>query len=151
MARCSRKACGRWRPDLLVRLFGLGARVDHAWHCSADCVRDEAIDRLQRLAAGERMPAALPVPLGAVLLQQKAVTPGQLKGALIEQRRSGLRLGDQLTQLGYSSSEAVLRALAAQSNVPYLVTIDPASVRNAPGQLSGDEVRALGLLSLIHI
>jgi hypothetical protein len=40
----------------------------------------------------------------------------------------------------------VLRALAAQSGVRYLATIDQSAAKSAPGQLSSDEVRALGIV-----
>jgi MSHA biogenesis protein MshE len=84
--------------------------------------------------------------LGAVLLHQGVVTLRQLSEALEAQRTSGLRLGAQLQTLGHVSREVVLRALSAQNGIGYLSTIDPASVRNAPGGLSGDEVRALGIV-----
>ena len=42
--------------------------------------------------------------------------------------------------------EVVLRALSAQNGISYLATIDPASVRTAPGGLTTDEVRALGIV-----
>lgn len=151
MARCSRSSCRRWRPDLALRTFSLGARVDHAWFCSTACVKAEAIDRLRKVASGERLSPPTATPLGAVLLQQKGITQGQLHSALAEQRRSGLRLGDQLTQLGYTSGDTVLRALAAQNGVPYLVTVDLAAVRSAPGGLSVDEVRALGVVPFREI
>lgn len=147
MARCSRNSCRTWRPDAAVRACGIGARLDGAWFCSSTCVKAEAADRLRQAAAAQQasLPVATP-PLGSVLLQQKGVTPGQLQSALLEQRKSGLRLGDQLLQLGYTSPDAVLKALAAQSGVPYLVTIDAAAVRTAPGGLANDEVRALGVV-----
>ena len=40
----------------------------------------------------------------------------------------------------------VLRALSAQNGISYLATIDPSSVRSAPGGLTVDEVRALGIV-----
>ena len=39
-----------------------------------------------------------------------------------------------------------MRALAAQAGVSYMTSVDPARVRRAPGGLSADMVRALGLL-----
>lgn len=146
MAQCSRKTCHRWRPDLALRLFGLGLRLDHAWFCSNRCVEQEAADRLRSASTREAAPKPVPTPLGTVLMQQRAVTATQLKEALVRQRHTGLRLGEQLVQLGYSSREAVLRALAAQHGVPYLATVDRAAVRNGPGRLSTDEVRALGVV-----
>ncbi|MEQ1871755.1 MAG: hypothetical protein ABL961_17195, partial [Vicinamibacterales bacterium] len=129
-----------------VRALGLGVRLDHAWFCSNRCVTAEAADRLRQIAASEPLATPAPTPLGTVLLQQKGITQAQLKSALLEQRKSGLRLGDQLLQMAYTSPDAVLKALAAQGGVPYLATIDQSAVRTAPGGLSGDEVRALGLV-----
>lgn len=146
MARCSHSACGRWRPDLGVQLLRLGLRVDQAWFCSAGCVSASASARL-RHAGGQPAPRGpSQVPLGTVLLQQRGITAAQLREALAGQIKSGLRLGDQLLQLGYASRDVVLRALSAQCGVPYLAAIDRATVRQAPGQLSADEVRALGLV-----
>ncbi len=146
MARCSHNTCGRWRPDAAVRLFRLGLRLDHAWFCSRACVAREATDRLRQASVAEAASGPAPTPLGTLLLQQRGVTPGQLREALSRQIKSGLRLGDQLLQLGYTSRDVVLRALAAQSGVPYLAAIDRATVRTAPGRLSADEVRALGVV-----
>ncbi len=146
MARCARVSCGRWRPDLALRLLGTGALVDRQWFCSNQCVKAEAIDRLNRVAAGERVSSAASTPLGTLLLQHRGLTAAQLKTALAEQRRTGLKLGEQVVRLGFTSPDAVLRALAAQSGMPYLATIDLAAVRLAPGRLSTDEVRALGII-----
>ena len=146
MARCSRDVCRRWRPDLALRLLGLGLRIDDAWFCSNTCVEAEASRRLHEIRARE---SARPMPalrLGTVLIQQRGVTANQLVTALAAQPRTGLRLGDQLIQMGFTSREQLLRALAAQSNVKYLTTIDPALARTAPGRLSADEVRALGVV-----
>lgn len=146
MARCSHRACGRWRPDVVVRLWRLGLRVDAAWFCSEGCAINATADRLRQASSNAARRGQIPTPLGAVLLQQRGVTPGQLREALARQPKSGLRLGDQLLQLGYTSRDVVLRALAAQSGVPYLAAIDRATVRSAPGKLSADEVRALGVV-----
>jgi hypothetical protein len=84
-------------------------------------------------------------------LQQGVVSSRQLGEALNAQRTSGLRLGAQLQRLGHVSRDGVLRALSAQNGISYLATIDPASVRIAPGGLSVDEVRALGVVPFRQI
>jgi len=146
MARCSRESCRRWRPDLLVNLARLGLTVDGDWFCSNACVEADAVRRL-RDARGRGVPTHTPaLRLGAVLLQQGVVTLGQLREALDAQRTSGLRLGEQLQTLGHATREVVLRALSAQNGISYLATIDSASVRTAPGGLTSDEVRALGIV-----
>lgn len=81
-------------------------------------------------------------------MHQGVVTSTQLGEALEAQRTSGLRLGAQLQALGHVNRGVVLRALSAQNGVSYLATIDAASVRTAPGGLSPDEVRALGIVPL---
>jgi len=146
MARCSRESCRRWRPDILVSLARLGLTVDGDWFCSNACVEADAVRRL-RDARGRGVPTHTPaLRLGAVLLQQGVLTPGQLTEALDAQRTSGLRLGEQLQTLGHLTREVVLRALSAQNGISYLATIDSASVRTAPGRLTSDEVRALGIV-----
>jgi Type II secretion system (T2SS), protein E, N-terminal domain len=146
MARCSREACRRWRPDLVVKYVRIGLHVDDAWFCSNLCVEAEAERRLREAQARENAPPPPALRLGSLLLQQRGVTSSQLIAGLAAQHQSGLRLGDQLMQLGYTSRDQLLRALAAQSGVRYLTTIDPVSVRTAPGGLSPDEVRALGVV-----
>lgn len=79
-------------------------------------------------------------------MQRRTITAHQLGDALQAQRETGLRLGAQLQHMGFASREDVLRALSAQHGVSYLATIDPDAVRSAPGKLSADEVRALGVI-----
>jgi hypothetical protein len=146
MARCTRDECRRWRPDAAVRVLGLGLKLDGAWFCSDRCVEAAATRRLSEVRTRETTRQTPALRLGTVLLQQNGVTARHLTDALRVQRRSGLKLGDQLQKLGYSSRDAVLRALAAQSGVRYLATIDQSAAKSAPGQLSSDEVRALGIV-----
>lgn len=146
MAQCSREDCHRWRADVIVRWAKLGLHVDGAWFCSHACVEADAARRLRQVRPREVSPRAPALRLGAVLLHQGVVTPRQLSEALDAQRATGLRLGAQLQRLGLANREVVLRALSAQNGVRYLATIDPTSVRTAPGGLSSDEVRALNLV-----
>jgi len=81
-----------------------------------------------------------------VLRHQGAITQAQLDEAVASHRKSGLRLGAELQRLGFVSSATLVRALAAQAGVSYLTSVDPGRVRRAPGGLSADMVRALGLL-----
>src|SRR5262245_61021068 len=146
MTRCSREACGRTRPEWLIRRAGLGLRVDGAWFCSDACVAADAARRLRAARAPQdasRLPA---VRLGAVLRQQGAITDLQLNEALTAQRASGLRLGAQLLLLGHLSESNLLRALAAQQGIRFVAAVDAAAVRQAPGALTIDEVHALGLV-----
>jgi hypothetical protein len=151
MAHCSRYNCRRWRPDVIVRWARLGLLVDGAWFCSNSCVEAHAARRLRDVRPREIAPRAPALRLGAVLLHQGVVTSRQLGEALDVQRTTGLRLGAQLQRLGHVSRDVVLRALSAQNGISYLATIDPASVRTAPGGLSADEVRALGIVPFSEV
>jgi len=149
MARCSHNDCRRWRPDILVRYARLGSRVDGAWYCSPPCVELTAKRRLLQV----RPPSASipPIPglrLGVLMLHQGAITSTQLSEALNAQRVTGRPLGVQLQEMKMADAESVLRGLSAQAGVSYLTTIDPACVRSAPGGLSPDEVRALGVVPI---
>lgn len=148
MAHCAREACGAWRPAILVRIGGLGFRLDDAWYCSAHCLELAARDRLARTA-----PAALsarqafgPTRLGGVLAAQKQLPREVVERAAAEQARTGLRIGTQLVALGVASKFDVLRALAAQGGVGFLTSVDTSRVSSAPGRLSPHVVRALGLV-----
>lgn len=149
MARCSHNDCRRWRPDILVRYARLGLRVDGTWFCSPQCVEFTAKRRL----LGVRPPSSSvpPIPelrLGVLLLHQGAITSTQLAKALSAQRLTGRPLGAQLQDMKMADAEAVLRGLSAQAGVSYLMAVDPACVRSAPGGLSADEVRALGVVPI---
>lgn len=146
MARCSRNACRRWRPTTAVRALGLGLHVDSAWFCSDRCVAAAAEQRLREIGARTTELVSPALRLGQILTQQRKLTSGDLAKALESQRASGRRLGRELLHLGLVTREALLGALAAQSNSRYLATIDTATVRSAPGGLSADEVRALGVV-----
>ena len=56
--------------------------------------------------------------LGAMLLDQKLVTPQQLKRAMERQKRTRRRLGTVLVELGFMTEESVLDLLSAQLGVP---------------------------------
>jgi MSHA biogenesis protein MshE len=73
------------------------------------------------------------VRLGEVLLEQKVISDEQLKQALVEQRRTGRKLGRVLTDLGLVREERLHEVLAAHLQIPFLdvrqVTPNPAAVR----------------------
>jgi hypothetical protein len=149
MARCAHNDCGKWRPDMLVRFGGAGLFVDDAWFCSAACVAGATRHRLRDVGQPfARVPAIPALRLGVLLLHQGAITSAELTNALSEQKITGRRLGAQLQVMGLANSESVLRGLSAQAGVSYLAAVDPACVRHAPGGLSGDEVRALGVVPI---
>lgn len=144
MPRCADASCARWRPA--VGVWG-GVRLNGTWFCSRSCAAAAVRRGLESPpAVGESAGALKPLRLGALLRHQGAVTQAQLDTALASQRKSGLRLGAELQRLEFVSSATVVRALAAQAGVSYLTAVDAARVRRAPGGLTADMVRALGLL-----
>jgi len=147
MPRCARAECGRWRPDLLVKNARLGLQFDGLWFCSSGCVETSARRRLSvPRPLSLRPPAVPPLRLGTLLIHLGAVTPASLKQAADAQRLSGLRIGAQLRAMGAVSAIDVLRGLSAQAGVGYLAHVDPNCVREAPGGLSLDVIRALGVV-----
>lgn len=147
MPRCARAECGRWRPDLLVKNARLGLRFDGQWFCSGACIETSARRRLSVPRPMSLRPASLPpLRLGTLLIHLGAATPAILKQAADAQRLSGLRLGAQLRAMGAVSATDVLRALSAQAGVGYLTHVDANCVREAPGRLSLDVIRALGVV-----
>jgi hypothetical protein len=146
MPRCGEAACGRWRPALGTRLSG-GTQLNGQWYCSPSCLESA----VHRGLMGQDEPSAAAgsrgsLRLGAILRHQGAITQEQLTEAVASQRRSGLRLGAELQRLGHVPSHVIVRALAAQAGMSYLTTVDLALVRRAPGGLSANTVRALGLV-----
>jgi hypothetical protein len=146
MARCAADACRRWCPDLFAR-HGAGSSIDSRWFCSARCV--EGMARRRLLAARPQASGIRAVPpprLGVLLRHAAAVSSQDIDRALAAQRQSGLKLGAQLRAMGAADGQAVLRALAAQAGFSYIAALDPVCVQEAPGGLSPDAVRALGIV-----
>jgi len=144
MPKCADASCVRWRPALGV--WG-GVRLNGVWYCSRACAATAVRRGLESPPLVAESAGALPpLRIGALLRHQGAITAPQLDEALAAQGTSGLRLGAQLQALGFVSSAMLVRALAAQAGISYLTTIDLTRLRRAPGGLSPDMVRALGLL-----
>jgi hypothetical protein len=132
-----------------VRYARLGVRVDGTWFCSAACVAVATESRLRTVEpASDAAPLTRPIRTGSLLVHAGVITTAQLKEALSTQVSSGLRIGAELRRLGYADAEAVLSALATQVGISYLRSVDPSSVRLAPGGLCADEVRALGIVPI---
>jgi hypothetical protein len=153
MARCARKECGRWRPDALVHWSRSGLRLNGDWYCSSPCLELTARRRLHDAqhaphAPLRQAPLVPPLKLGVLLMHQATITPTILERGLRMQGRTRLPLGRQLQRLGYVTSQDVLRALAAQAGVSYLTAVDGTALHPAPGGLSRETVRALGLVPI---
>jgi hypothetical protein len=137
---------------VLARTGRSGLQLDGEWYCSPSCLRD-ALRRRFRRDRRQGTPRGAtplaPIKLGVLLLVgQNTLTPTLLSNALDEQRRSGLRIGAQLQQMGLVSSQDVLRALAAQAGTSYLASVDVEPLTHAPGNLSRSAVQALGLVPI---
>ncbi len=150
MARCARNDCRRWRPDFLAASGRSGCHLDTQWFCSSACLETEARERLRlgRRLRGPARPAVPPLKVGVLLVHHGAITPATLKRAVEQQKTTGHRLGAQLVAMGSCATTDVLKALSAQAGASYLSTVDPNSVRHAPGGLSRDAVRALGIVPI---
>ncbi|NOT24508.1 MAG: hypothetical protein HOP16_00275 [Acidobacteria bacterium] len=131
-----------------MRLARVGVRVDGEWFCSTACVESTAETRLRIPDVAFETAPRPPIRLGALLVHAGSITSAQVKEALQSQGSSGLRIGAELRRLGYVDKDAVLSALADQAGVSYLRTVDPSCVRQAPGGLCRDEIRALGVVPI---
>jgi hypothetical protein len=146
--------CARWRPDLtsLGRLGATAVRglsalqFNGRWYCSRACVEQAALAGLDRQLPTAPSRGLPPLKLGVLLRYAGAITQGELEAALMAHQRTGLRIGQQLEKLGYTTSNEILRALAAQAGVSYLTTFDIRRVENGPASLPVSMVRALGVV-----
>lgn len=148
-ARCASKSCTRWRPSVLAGVSGI--TIDDRWFCSGDCVEQTMCRLLCELPGPRPFSTAPPPPhlrLGVLLRHLGALSTDQLHEALERQRTSGLKLGKQAQVLYGVDRAVVLRALATQAGARYLTTVDPGTVREAPGKLSREAISALGLIPL---
>ena len=58
--------------------------------------------------------------LGQILVKAKVITDERLKGGLSYQRKTGLRLGDALVQLGLVTETQLRQAICQQLNIPFV-------------------------------
>lgn len=93
------------------------------WCCSPECTRTQVETALRR-EMGSRVAAQQVhrhrIPLGLAMLDQRWITPGQLRGSLAAQRQAGAgRLGHWLRREGVSE-RLIARALGLQWSCPVL-------------------------------
>ena len=62
----------------------------------------------------------LKMRLGDLLVHEKIISNEQLSEALTSQKKTGLKLGDALIELGHISERALLGFLAQQLDVPFV-------------------------------
>jgi hypothetical protein len=148
--RCAHEPCARWVPDFLALRPGNGLAFDEAWYCSRPCLEAEARIRLERAPSpGTAVGRGQNVSrLGALLVHRKLITTATLADALTRQGQSGRRIGAELVAMGAVQPADLLRTLATQARAGYLMAVDPARVRTAPGGLSRDVVEALGIVPI---
>jgi len=76
------------------------------------------------------------IRLGDLLVEKKLISEDQLKQVLIEQKRSGHKLGRVLVENGFVDEDLLLNLLAQQLDVPYIdlsaLTFDPKVVNLIP-------------------
>lgn len=88
------------------------------------------------------------IRLGEILLQQKLMSEEQLQFALIEQKRTGRKLGRLFIENGFVSEDQISGALARQLNIAYLslkqLNINPNTVRLLP-EMQARRFRAIVL------
>ena len=87
-----------------------------------------------------------PLKLGALLQRVGTISQAQLDMARGASAATGVRIDRQLERLGFVTPEAVLRALATEAGVSYLLAFDVSRVRRAPVALPEATVRSLGLV-----
>ena len=154
MPRCADATCGRWRPDF-TSLKGLAGSIrkigalqfNGHWYCSRRCVEQAVRAGLAEQTSRVRRSSALPpLKLGVLLRHAGAITQAQLDEALATRGQTGLRIGEQLERMGFTTGEEVLRALATQAGVSYLAAFDITRVERGLASLPAATVRALGLI-----
>ncbi|MEO5821979.1 MAG: hypothetical protein ABIT71_15865 [Vicinamibacteraceae bacterium] len=148
--RCAHDTCARWVPDFLANRPGHGMAFDDGWYCSQPCLEAETRVRLEHAPAPDATVGRGPnvSRVGALLVHRKVITTLTLEDALMRQRQSGRRIGAELVAMGAVQPAELLRTLATQARAGYLMTVDPARVRTAPGGLSRDVVEALGVIPI---
>lgn len=59
--------------------------------------------------------------LGDLLVSEQIITDDQLKQALAYQKKSGLKLGKALIELGFIDEDRMLNFLSQQLGIPFLI------------------------------
>ncbi len=76
--------------------------------------------------------------LGELLVQKKIITQEQLDSALIRQKKTNLRIGEELIRSGIASEENVISALAELMDIPFLrissTTVEQEVINKVPAR-----------------
>ncbi len=94
---------------------------------------------IERVMLAAQKPAWL--PLGTLLVRKGLITNEQLELALLDQQKTGLRLGELLVNWGWVDSAAISKALAEQYELEF-VDLDEVQLDQAAlARLTGKEAR----------
>lgn len=143
MARCAGRTCARWNWRSLIRATRSGIEFEGKWYCSTVCLQADVQAAITEARHFDEWITPLSIPVGRLLIRQRAVSQTAVEAALDAQRQTGRRLGDELVAMRATSREQVLRALAAQAGVGCLISLDATRVCEGPGRLSRETVRTL--------
>jgi len=123
--------------------------MNGTWFCSERCAGQQASTDVDRVTSRDKVRTrALPrLKLGLLLVHQGAITPVQLREALVAQQDSGRLLGQELQSSGTVDRQAIVKALAAQAGIPCLPNLEVTAARWCP-ELGAHAVRALGLVPI---
>lgn len=86
--------------------------------------------------------------LGDLLVQKQCITPEQLAYVLEEQKRSGRKFGRLVVELGYTTDEAVARAIAAQIGGEYVDLAKTQINPNVQGLIPETVARRLRMIAI---
>lgn len=88
------------------------------------------------------------VRLGDLLIQHKLISQAQLEQALVDQKKSGQKLGKVLIEEGYLTEDQMLEALSEQLKIPFVDLLrykfNPAVIKLIP-EIQSRRFRAVAL------
>ena len=90
----------------------------------------------------------LKIRLGDLLVEHRAISEAQLELALVEQKKTGRKLGRTLIDNGYITEDDLLEFLSKQLDVPFIdltqFNFDPETIRLLP-EINARRLRAIAL------
>jgi len=134
---CAAQSCTH-RAPIWNGVFGRsqGVVTNHGWFCSPECFERSLSDNLFAILRRERVMArtASRLPIGLLLMSRGEISHEDLKKALQIQRKTGMRIGDCIRQIGTVTESAITAALAAQWACPVFpaASVDPALASLVP-------------------
>ncbi|MFC1855438.1 hypothetical protein ACFL2A_02695 [Thermodesulfobacteriota bacterium] len=122
--KCRNLSCSNMRPvhfwDKLKS--GEGMMKDGFWFCSPKCYEEDIkrkwTDERQQYIMQNKEGRIHKIKFGALLMQEGAITPEQLEGALLRSKKTKKRIGESLLELGEITEEALTKILSKQEGIP---------------------------------